>query len=299
MDHESTARAASWLRREQPLVWRHVANREATAAHRSNPLALSREARRVVEAVRRDGVVTSSLDALFAESLGGGTAALPRDIEFLLALVDDRVAAAAVDATVAAGAPDHAWSKPFLAKPLGEAPSWPVRRPLAQFAMQPELLAIPDHFFGMQTELADLEVWHNRVTGAPPEASQLWHRDMPDDFYVFKMFVYLTDVDEGAGPFVYAPGTHRMGAKAKLDPPGTTPTWGPKRSTDGEFATAFPRDDWKICTGPAGSVVFAETRGYHKGGYCLDKDRLMLVVQFGSRVCRPRSLGRRYRRDEV
>ncbi len=59
------------------------------------------------------------------------------------------------------------------------------------------------------------------VHAADPEAidrvaSQRWHRDY-NDKHLLKVFLYMSDVDEAAGPFEYVPGNMIGGATGFAD----------------------------------------------------------------------------------
>jgi hypothetical protein len=144
------------------------------------------------------------------------------------------------------------------------------------FALQPTLLNVVNSYFGMYSNLTACNVWHNLVTGAAPSQSQLWHRD-PEDRHILKVFVYLCDVDEGAGPFTYAKGSHRrpweVAPHSRRD--GETP-----RSEDSELARLIPRERWLTALGPKGTMILADTRGYHKGGWATQKERIVYTCEY-------------------
>jgi hypothetical protein len=101
-----------------------------------------------------------------------------------------------------------------------------------------------------------------------------------EDLYIVKVFLYLSDVNQGAGPFTYAPGTRGKG-RARQKPDylleGVT-----QRSIDAQMAAVVPRDRWVTCTGPKGTIVFADTRGYYKGGLSRERDRVLYACMFTS-----------------
>jgi Phytanoyl-CoA dioxygenase (PhyH) len=144
--------------------------------------------------------------------------------------------------------------------------------PYVTLALEPQVVALANAYLGMRSYLRALDVWLNIPTPDPPKLSQLWHRDY-DDAINLKLFVYLSDVDERTGPFTFAPGTQpggprQLGLKDRVD--------------DDEMATHVPRDEWVVATGPAGTVVLADTCGYHKGGKPVDGERLLWTAQFTS-----------------
>jgi len=116
----------------------------------------------------------------------------------------------------------------------------------AKFALQDEILGIANGYMGLHSQLRYYNVWHTLANTGPARESQLWHRDR-DDYLTCKVFLYLNDVDEGAGPFTYAKGTHPKG-KNHAEPPftleGTV-----KRSDDTQMAIVAPRETWLKATG--------------------------------------------------
>jgi hypothetical protein len=154
-----------------------------------------------------------------------------------------------------------------------------------RFALQPEILRLANSYFGMLTKLQYYNVWHTFPTQAPARESQLWHRD-PEDRYVLKMFVYLTDVDEGAGPLTYAPGTHAQGTvktavASRWVREGATEV---RRSDDAQMDAVVPKKSWITAIGPKGTIVLADTRGYHKGGLARERERILYTCMFTSQA---------------
>ena len=108
--------------------------------------------------------------------------------------------------------------------------------------------------------------------------SQRWHRD-PEDKKIVKVFMYLNDVDGGAGPFTYIKGSQYGGKWRHLFP---------QRPPAGSYPPAggvekvISESDIKICTAPAGTIIFCDTSGLHKGGFSTEKSRLMSMSCFVS-----------------
>ena len=48
------------------------------------------------------------------------------------------------------------------------------------------------------------------------------------------------------------------------------------------MAEVVPPDDWRVLSGPPGTVVFAETCGYHKQLKPVSDERVKLVAQYVS-----------------
>jgi hypothetical protein len=161
-------------------------------------------------------------------------------------------------------------TKDFLTRLLPERVE--VEGPFLQLALDPQLIALSNAYMGMRSYLRGLDVWLNVPTPDPPKLSQLWHRDY-DDLINVKVFVYLSDVGPEQGPFTFAPRTHPRGEIA-IDVAA--------RMDDDEMARFVPREDWVVCTGPVGTVVVADTCGFHKGGKPVEGERMLWTAQYTS-----------------
>jgi hypothetical protein len=170
-------------------------------------------------------------------------------------------------------AANDADSKPFLTQlfkgPISTDDVW------GRIALHPGVLAIANSYLEMNGLLRSVQVWLTEPTPGPALETQLWHRD-GDDVMNVKLFVYFTSVGGGSGPFTYAPKTHPMGAVRDLPEHVNT------RSTDDQMSAVVPREDWQVCTGEPGTVVFADTCGYHKQLKPTTEERLLLMIQYTS-----------------
>ena len=132
----------------------------------------------------------------------------------------------------------------------------------------------------MIAKLRYYNVWKTFATETEARESQLWHFDREDN-YILKAFLYLKDVDEGTGPFTYAPKTHPKGSLRSKQPEYFMEK-NVQRSTDDQMAAAVPKENWIRGAGKKGTIIFADTRGYHKGGEARTDDRLMYTCMFTS-----------------
>jgi hypothetical protein len=136
----------------------------------------------------------------------------------------------------------------------------------------PGLLAIAQQYLGFNPVLDLVAMWWSAAgfEGGRSEAAQLYHFDM-DRVRFLKFFFYLTDVTPENGPHCYVRGSHRRKPRALLRD---------GRIPDEKILAHYdPADVTEIC-GPAGTIVAADTRGFHKGKPLVRGDRLMFQVQF-------------------
>ena len=158
--------------------------------------------------------------------------------------------------------------------------------PFIRLAMDPRILIPVNRYLGMRSLLRAVELWWDRPTNSPAKETQLWHRD-GDDLMNVKVFLYFTDVDLETGPFCFLPRTHPRGPRRSVAPERDAQG----RTTDEQMARLLPPSEWRVCTAPAGTMIFCDTCGYHKGLKPTRNERLMLMMQYTSATPRyPREL---------
>lgn len=259
--------------RQSHLYWKYVANWRACLNYRLGGAGrLTPVAAGIVRSLRRSGIAITSATELFGQTdlfdeLAQEVSKLERDL--------------AADIERARRQKDDEGFKRYLVELLGPRPVLDPASIFVRMALASPVLEIANGYFGMMSRLRFYNVWRNFSSASPARNSQLWHRD-PEDRYILKMFVYLSDVDDGAGPMFYAPGTHGYGnvvGEPRLrSERGTTAL----RAADADMEAIVGRDKWVKAEGPKGTIVFVDTRGYHKGGLARTQDRLVYNCMFTS-----------------
>jgi hypothetical protein len=261
--------------RRNEFTWRYMLNLRPTVSWAlSSRAPLSGECRRVLADLDRDGVALTTASRLFGHD--GAFADLHGTFERLMNDQAEEVEAV----RSAALNNDRTEQKPYLLSLLGEYPRLDAASPYGRFALSPEVSGIAQGYFGMRVALRHYNIWCNFVTGRPPSQSQLWHRD-PEDRYILKVFVCLGDVDENTGPFTYAPGTHPKGAVTR-EPEFLFKDGKTSRSNDDQVGKLVSPEKWVRGIGPAGTMIFADTRGLHKGGLAKSRERYLYTAEFTS-----------------
>jgi hypothetical protein len=167
--------------------------------------------------------------------------------------------------------------KDFIIHLISRSQELPAESPLLKVALDQKLLEIVASYLGVWPQLYAINGWLNYSTDDEAKASQLWHRD-PEDMKIVKAFIYLVDVDENCGPFSYIPETHPFGALA-----GKAAAYEKqKRVLDDELSEVYPSASWKRCTGPAGTMILADTVGYHRGGKPSVGQRILISFTYTS-----------------
>ena len=147
------------------------------------------------------------------------------------------------------------------------------------------MLDIVNSYRGELTWMIDVDNWYTIPDPNAEDriASQRWHRD-PWDNHIVKVFTYFSDVDEEAGPFEYLRGSPAGGRNAHLWPWEGDEVYeahGLYPPQD-EFESKAPAEDVLTATGPAGTMVFADTSGFHRGGWTRHKPRVLSYCSFVS-----------------
>lgn len=133
---------------------------------------------------------------------------------------------------------------------------------------QPQILQIADGYLECKPTLSSLGVRWSFPRGKKVEDTQMFHRDL-DDWRMFKVFIYLTDVDEQSGPHIYIRKTHKL-------------PWGLRASVHDmeSMAARHGRENFETVLGPAGTTFAADTLGVHCGIPPVERPRLLFTAQY-------------------
>ena len=261
--------------RNNELIWRYGFNFSPSLKYSIGTNGgLNKIEKSVLNGLNQHGIALESIDDLFVD--GSEFSELGSAVEGMLISRKEEIAALESSAadSVKIG------SKTFNLELLGSELTFSYSDIFSRFALNPAILNIANAYLQMYAKLRYYNVWYTFATDAAPRESQLWHFDREDN-YILKIFVYLRDVEAGTGPFTYAPGTHRKGAYWNRKPESFNEN-NVLRTTDEQMNVVVPKEKWITATGKKGTVIFADTRGYHKGGEARTDNRLMYTCMFTS-----------------
>lgn len=145
----------------------------------------------------------------------------------------------------------------------------------------PRILQIVNSYLGLWAKLSYVDEWYTVPGGSDAErlGSQRWHRDYNDQ-HLIKVFLYMTDVDEGSGPFEYVPGSARGGPYENEWP--WEPLGGDTYPDQADFAQRIPESATRTFTAAAGTMIFCNTSGFHRGGFATERRRVLGVFNYVS-----------------
>jgi len=268
--YERFVRPIIYRIREWWPLWFHILNREPRKLFAAHPISLDSLQSKIVATLKSDGIATISLNELFP---GQELLEILRAYESALPPVPE----------------DLSWKKKkFLEHRWAARPKFDESNPFVALTLNDRVINIVNGYMEMWTKLKyyDLALTKTVPPGTPPSFSQGWHRD-PEEKRMCKVFIYLSDVDENSGPFTYVPGSvygQEFGNLFPQKPPaGCYPP-------EEDVLRSIPSDRIKLMTAPAGTVIFCDTTGIHRGGYATKNERLMFTAFFSS----PRYSEKRY-----
>lgn len=244
---------------------------KALKLHALSRPALDQDQKKILSGLNENGIASTSLEALFGKNNA------KEILQYYLKAKDQA---------------ETKKTKSFLyaTKTL----ELDIESHLVKFSLNNKILDIANEYLGLWSLLRYAEYTETipAKDGATAKGSQNWHRD-PGTGLICKAFIYLTDVNEiKDGPFTYIAGTHAKGKWKNIFPMNKYRKAGYVLS--GKDVGEFLKDnnaesDVISAIGKAGTVIFADTLGIHKGGYTLTEPRIMTITLFEP----PSSLGGR------
>lgn len=240
-------------------VWWYVVNREGRAVYHKMNRPLDAVQMRAINDLRRDGIAMVHIDELFpGKNIFQELSAYAKD---LYPHADTKTA------------------KTFLRNLWDAVPLMDFKNPFFRFAIDEK---VADCAHAYMELAAKFYYFTLNITTPVPEGSeavfsQRWHRD-PEDRKMCKIFLYLTDVDEGSGPFIYVRGSQEGGIWRNWYPQvglrgGATPS-------EAEVRSHIPPEDIIVGTARAGTLIFCDTSGLHRGGYATKNERVMFTAGY-------------------
>jgi hypothetical protein len=257
------------------VVWRFM-NREAIGLQKTQPLPLNELTKRLLSDMRRDGIALTHLDELFPGS----------DWEEVLGEYGE-----ACKQKVMHNPVKTYWREMWNFKDF----TMDFKNPYLRFVLDPTILAMSNAYLGMYSRFHSVALSETLpvAPGTPAIQSQQWHRDHGNKHY-FKIFVYMSDVEDEDGPFIFVKGSQPGGDLEGLFPQFNLYTEG-RRITDNEVFVSVSKEKIFTCTGRKGTVIFADTAGIHKGSYSTRNPRFASIGTYYTDY----SLEQKKHRDQI
>ena len=243
-----------------PFVWRYFFNLLPRFKFILNRPKLSLTQSKILNDLIKQGIAITTVDDFF-----GNPSILPTLVSYITPRLSD------------ATTETKKTSYKLLWKPNQP---FDLENPFLKISLDNKVLDVINSYLGLWSVLKNYLVSISDPVGigAPPTDSQRWHRD-PEEWRICKMFIYLSDVDETSGPFVYIKESSwgkQYGHLFPQKPPaGNYPD--PK-----EVESKIPGEATCSYTGRKGTIIFCDTTGLHRGGYATKKDRIMFTAFYSA-----------------
>ena len=161
-----------------------------------------------------------------------------------------------------------------------------LKIPLYKLAINQSLINIVKKYFNYSCKLIDIQLAETKVINEKDGRvySQRWHQD-PSLIGVIKIFIYFSNVTLDSGPFEYLKHTH-LSYKNKKAPQSTRKMGGsfyPKTHLIESYINKN-MDSKMVLEGKIGTIIIADTSGFHRGGFSRKKSRLMSTFVYYPKI---------------
>jgi hypothetical protein len=255
---------------------RAITRNPASERHfRANLPMLTDAQRRTVDELARTGISITTAEALGLRE---------HDRSALDAMLDEFVASdpvrAALDVDAESFGRRQLKGDDYMLKRFPEHPTLPASSPLLRVGLSPTMLDVVNSYLRLWAELIYTDLWHTiPVDIGRRIGSQKWHRD-PEDFRMVKVYYYHAAVTEESGPLEYVRESHFAGRFGKLWSWHPTVLHTERYPKAEELERSVPREQRIFATGPAGTLVFCDTSGLHRGGISRGAPRILATWTF-------------------
>lgn len=135
------------------------------------------------------------------------------------------------------------------------APRLPLNRlmdfpEIYMWGLNERLLDLIENYVGLPIRYHGADLRREIADGKLNDVRQ-WHIDA-EDRRMFKIIIYLNDVEDGGGPFEYLPRGKTIGVAKRLH-------YTSGFVTDDAMGRVIPRSEWVTCLGTAHSAILADT----------------------------------------
>ena len=261
-----------------------LSNRASRRLYASHTPELDGVQQKIVASLRAEGVATAPFTSLFPAHIWQ---ALVEDASRFVKATEEEIererSAPADGGKKRKRKSVNIKEKDYIRRRFGKGtvPVFDPSDPWLILPLQPRMLDIANAYLGLWSKLVYSDEWYTvpSTDGAERRASQRWHRDYADR-HLLKVFIYLNDVDQGTGPFEYLPETTGTGRYAGQWP------WRPISDDfyppGDEFDRRIPSAAARTLTGPAGTMIFCDTSGFHRGGFATERPRVLWTFSYFS-----------------
>ena len=259
------------IRATYELHDRLLSNRTARERFNEAPPVLDDAQRRILAEVREHGYAVRTLGDVIPDA--GLWHELAKQRDSFVASTEAELAAGGEHVKVRPG-------KEFVVRLQSYGVVLGPDDPWFRVVSSHRLLDLANAYLEMWSKLEYVDVWYSVPQPETGErvSSQRWHRDY-NDKHLLKVFLYLVDVDERMGPFQYVAGSQPGGPYADA---WSWQPLGQNYPTEAELEARIPAEAVRTFTGAAGTLLFCNTAGFHRGGFSTTNPRVLATATYSS-----------------
>ncbi len=143
------------------------------------------------------------------------------------------------------------------------------------WGLQERLLNIVENYLGLPVAYHG-SYFRRDLANKVQRKTRLWHKDIEDPHFL-KIIIYLNDVDEDGGPFQYIPNDLTADICKTLK-------YKHGQISDNVMQKVANSSIWQTCTGSAGTVTIANTGNIlHRGKMPVASDRYSIFFDYTSK----------------
>ena len=157
-----------------------------------------------------------------------------------------------------------------------------IKRKIAEYACSEKIITTAAKYLKVFPTLNRIEVYHNiPITPEKARGAMKWHRD-DFGYKSLDLFIAITDIDDQNGPLYSVDKKEKLGVYAKFSETINNPIFGERgKIEDEKFEPYLKKMGSVILKGKTGTGLFIDSfTTYHKGGQCLNKERIMLRFSY-------------------
>ncbi|QIR38431.1 phytanoyl-CoA dioxygenase [Tolypothrix sp. PCC 7910] len=240
------------IQRKVSALYSDLACALARWKHRKNLPSLAECDRAILKALKKDGVYATTLSDLGLNSTSKLLQAAYHQLSQMEKANNDEL--------------DERWPQIYTVTDIPAISAW---------ATEKRLLNIIENYIGLPVKFHGVHL-RKDFPSDHQFGTLLWHSDA-EDRRIIKIFLSLKDVDEKTGPFEYIPRSltslfrwqyywlyYKLWQSSYM-------------GIDDEIVKkVIPQSAWKSCKGPAGTVIFADTKNVLHHGTVRTEERVTL-----------------------
>jgi hypothetical protein len=136
------------------------------------------------------------------------------------------------------------------------------------------VLDLVENYLGVPVGFDGVHV-NRSIANGLQRSTRMWHLDQ-QDHRMFRIIIYLNDIDDDNAAFQYIPRQQSERARRSLG-------YSNELVSDAIMRDVVPADQWKSCVGPRGTAIFVDPANiFHRGKVPKSEERYAIFYSYHS-----------------